>query len=128
MIKFRTNISSVIAIVSIFQICSITANPCDNSKSTWKNNNDLYKCLSSSLLSSTRTIYPYNTSGIPKVTRFADKILQRSGNQVSVPAVIQASSHVYLRTINLFQDICWEFFSNNLWLKKLSTWLQYWMR
>jgi hypothetical protein len=61
MVKFGFDIS-LILVVCIFQIHLITANPPHVSKFVRKNNNDLHKCLSSSLSSSTRTIYPCNTS------------------------------------------------------------------
>jgi hypothetical protein len=60
------------------------------------------------------------TYAAPKVKRVVDKILQTRGNQISVSAIIEVSSHVYPRTLNLFQYICGEFFSNNNWLKQLS--------
>jgi len=35
--------------------------------------------------------------------RVADKARQREGNRVFIPAIIEAHSHVYSRTIDLFE-------------------------
>ncbi len=60
-----------------------------------------------------------------KILRVVDKTLQRRGNQVSVSAMVEAIRQAYSRTLNLFQEVCWKFSSNNNWLKKLWFWLQH---
>ncbi len=54
-----------------------------------------------------------DTQDTPKVSRFADKTLQSGVNNFFISAIIEAQTHAYSRTIDLFQDICLKFFLNN---------------